>query len=70
MAQVEHVKDMEVGDFIVLPAGEWHLNHMARAFYEQAQAVTRAHESEGPAPQFQVDSGPSPEFKHRLERIR
>ncbi|MES2148606.1 MAG: hypothetical protein V4508_02325 [Pseudomonadota bacterium] len=70
MAQVERVEDMDVGDFLQLPAQEWHLNVAAKAIYAQAQALTSAHQGDDPAPQFQVQNEPGPGFKARLERIR
>lgn len=70
MAQVERVEDMEVGDFIVLPSGEWHTNHAAKAVYAKAQQLMRDYLGEGPRPQYSVESGPQPECTHRIERIR
>ena len=71
--QRERIEDMDVGDHIVLPRGEWHSNHEAKAVYEQAQAVAAAHEGPGARPQFQVQyktpvSGPPVDSV--LERLR
>jgi uncharacterized protein YigE (DUF2233 family) len=70
MAQVEHIADMQVGDFIQLPAGIWHLNADAQALFAQAQQFMRAYQGEDMRPQFSVESDPGPGFKARLERIR
>jgi hypothetical protein len=66
--QVERIKDMAVGDFIQLPAGEWHLNHAAKAMYAEAEEAMKAHQGEGPRPQYQVQY--EDKFKSRLERLR
>lgn len=72
--QVERIDDMQVGDFIQLPQGEWHLNHAAKAIYAEAQAKMAAHRDPSrPSPQYSVESEPSitgPIVKARLERIR
>lgn len=68
MAQVERIEDMQVGDYIQLPAKEWHLNVEAKAMYAQAQAVTAAHKGDDPGPQFQVQY--QDKYNSRLERIR
>lgn len=70
MAQVERVEDMQVGDFIQLPNGEWHTNHAAKAVYATAQKAMREHQGDGLRPQYQVESGPKPQYTNRLERIR
>lgn len=70
MAQVERVVDMEVGDFIQLPAQEWHLNLAGKALFAEAQALMIAHTGDGPRPQYQVENEPGEGFKARLERIR
>jgi hypothetical protein len=67
--QREHVADLQVGDFIQLPAGEWHKNSAAQAMYGEAQRTMRDHQG-GDRPQFQVQSEPGAGFKARLERIR
>jgi hypothetical protein len=71
--QRERIEDMEVGDHIVLPRGEWHMNQGAQAMYEQAQEVMAMHAGPGPRPQFQVQyktpkSGPPVDSV--LERLR
>ena len=59
----------KVGDFIILPAQEWHMNHAAQAMYAQAQAITAAHRDEKTlAPQFEVAY--EDKFKSRLVRTR
>lgn len=71
MAQVEHVSEMkEVGDFIQLPAGEWHKNAPARAIFEQAQQVMLDAQGSESAPQFQIENDPEPGYKSQLVRIR
>lgn len=67
--QVERVEDMEVGDFIQLPAGEWHKNAAAQALYAQAQQAMRDHQGDE-RPQFSVENDPGPGFKAQLQRIR
>ena len=66
--QVERIEDMQVGDFIQLPQGKWHLNAAAKAMYQQAQDYTIAHASDDPPPQFQIENEPA--HNARLERIR
>jgi hypothetical protein len=68
MAQVERIEDMEVGDHIVLPRGEWHLNAAAKAIYAQAQEITTAHTGDDAAPQYQVNY--TSKYDSQLERIR
>lgn len=68
MAQVERIEDMQPGDFIQLPAGEWHTNHAAQAMYAQAQKRMAQYEGDGPSPQYQVQY--EDKFKSRLERLR
>lgn len=69
MAQVERVEDLLVGDFIQLPAGEWHKNAAAQALYAEAQQAMADHQGDD-RPQYQVENEPGPGFKARLERIR
>lgn len=69
MAQREHVAELQVGDFIQLPAGEWHKNAAAQAMYAQAQQAMAEHQGDD-RPQYQVENEPGPGFKARLERIR
>lgn len=72
--QVEHIQDMQVGDFIELPAGEWDLNQAAKTMFAQAQQITSAHQGEGLAPQYQIHSYPRLGeiacVQHQLQRIR
>jgi uncharacterized RmlC-like cupin family protein len=67
--QREHVAELQVGDFIQLPAGVWHLNADAQALYAEAQQVMAMHQGDD-RPQFQVENEAGPGFKARLERIR
>lgn len=69
MAQVERVEDMRVGDFIQLPAGEWHKNHAAQVLYAQAQQAMLDHQGSD-RPQYQIENEPGPGFKAQLQRIR
>ncbi len=71
--QRERIEDMEVGDHIVLPRGEWHMNHDAKAMYEKAREYAAMRLVPGPCPQFQVQyktpvSGPPVDSV--LERLR
>lgn len=68
MAQVERIEDMQPGDFIQLPAGEWHTNAAAKAMFAQAQKRMAEHTGEGPSPQYQVQY--EDKTKSRLERLR
>jgi len=68
MAQREHIAELEVGDFIQLPRGEWHENPEAKAMYAQAQQVMTDHQGPGPAPQYQVQY--QDKFASILERIK
>ena len=61
---------MQVGDFIQLPAGEWHKNKPARDLYDEAQQRMRAAQGSDAAPQYQVDNEDGPGYKSRLVRIR
>lgn len=70
MAQVERIEDMQVSDFIQLPAGIWHLNAEAQALFSQAQQFMRDYQGDDMRPQFSVENEPGPGFKARLERIR
>lgn len=67
--QREHVAELQVGDFIQLPAGEWHKNPAAQALYAEAQQIMRTHQG-GDRPQYQVENEAGAGFKARLERIR
>lgn len=66
--QVEHVADMQAGDFIQLPTGIWHTNTAAQAFYAEAQQIMRDNAATDPRPQYQVTNEPG--NNARLERIR
>lgn len=72
--QVERIEDMQVGDFIELPAGEWDNNAPAKAMLASAQQAMDDHQGDEPRPQFQINSYPRPGemacLLHRLERIR
>lgn len=70
MRQVEHVAEMQVGDFIQLPAGEWHKNAAARAIYDEAQQRMRDAQATDAAPQFEVENEEGPGYKAKLIRIR
>lgn len=70
MAQVEHIADMQVGDFIQLPAGIWHLNAGAQALFAEAQQFMRDYKGDDMRLQFSVENEPGPGFEARLERIR
>lgn len=70
MAQVEHVIEMKVGDFIQLPAGEWHKNAAAQAIYAEAQQRMRDAQGTEIVPQYQIENEPGPGFKAKLVRIR
>ncbi len=71
--QRERIEDMEVGDYLVMPRQEWHMNHDGQALFAQAQAIMAAHQGDGPAPQYQIQykspvSGPP--VDSILERLR
>lgn len=66
--QREHLHELQVGDFIQLPAGEWHKNHAAQAIYASAQALMAAHSGEGERPQYQVEN--EDQYRARLVRLR
>jgi hypothetical protein len=72
--QVERIENMQVGDFIELPAGEWDLNLVAKSMFAQAQQVMDDYQGDGLRPQYQIHSYPRPGemacLLHQLQRIR
>lgn len=70
MTQREHLEELQPGDFIQLPAGEWHTNHRAKTMFADAQQRMRDAQGSDNPPQYEVENEPGPGFKSKLKRIR
>ena len=66
----DSISELQVGDYMQLPEGEWHVNGASKQVWRDAQDYAADNIVNQVRPQYQIETNPKEPHKAVLQRIR